>query len=130
MEKTQFFGGGAYFSGKTLFLRETYFSGETLFAGKTYLAGETLFWGEKLFSGKAASAVAVAAAQIISVYKDIHSLFINFIILKSLPFRYTFQCYETIAQNLIKIPYNLSQSENYDVRAFFSRRFLFMRFIK
>ena len=93
------------FQVKHFFGRDTFFEGETVF-GRQFFERTVFFGGE------------------INTLCSFTFQFWN------LPFLYSFWCYETITQKLNKIPYNLSQCGNYDVRDFFSRRFLFMRFLK
>ena len=96
---------------------------------ETYLSGETFIWRETHFSGKVVTAAA-AAMKIDLLYREIYIFcyFFQFGIVGR--FFAVSKCYETVAQKVIKIPYNLSQCGNHGVRGFFSRRFLFMRFHK
>ena len=124
-----FFGRDTFFGGDTFFDEDTIF-GEDPFFGVELLLEETLFGWNNFFGGDAFLRVDTFLRGDVFFGGEINTLCSFIFQFLSAPFLYSFWCYETIAQKLIKNLYNLSQCGNYDVRECFSRRFSFMRFLK
>ena len=119
--KRHFFGeiiflGEMLFWGVTLFSDENYFSGKTLFSGETHFLREKRFLGVRYSSG------------MVFFGGEINTLCLFTSQFWSVPCLYSFWCYKTITQKLNKIPYNLSQCGNYDVRQHFSSPWICSQF--